>query len=486
MPLFTKRIIRPGTYTVPRADGTSSRVHIGPQRIARWLATFNRMRQTGLAIPAPWRHEEKALPLRLEGDRTDVDAYNNAGFWKRLWVDEHDGSLYGEVDVPRADDADRIGRTVVDVSLLAKPQWIDGQNNLYEDVLTHIALVTHPVAPDSSNFTRSSSSEKDPGVLACGLGDLVMAEDVTPTTPPATSAGPPATPPPDSVAAATATVADALEMLSKMDPPITLPSDTNSQNFLERLVTALHALQSAHAAEGAGADNNTSIAEPPQGAHEKPGPIAMAQDSVLAAAAAAAAKTAPQTPPIPQPAAPAAPPAPGTPPAAGTLSLSQEDQAAINWARNTTRLSYQTRIENCVKSGKITPKLAQEQGQRLLAGLSIAFSADGQLVKGPLDLVLEAWEAIPDGSVLTGRSPTSTAKATKGSLLSGEAFSLAAGLQEIPGPDFDAPTVLGQQPEETVSADEADAIVEEQLKQAGYSSAKVDGGFTATAAAAGK
>lgn len=177
---------------------------------------------------------------------------------------------------------------------------------------------------------------------------------------------------------------------------------------------------------------------------------------------------------------------PVVPPAPAALALSQEDQAAINWARQTTRLSYQARVENCVKAGKITPKLAREQGQPLLDKLSIAFSAEGQLVKGPLDLVLEAWEAIPAGAVLTGQSPSSAARTTKGALLSGEAFSLAAGLQEVPGPDFGAPTVLGQQPDETISPDEADAFVDEQLKQAGYPASKVDGGYAATAPAAGK
>lgn len=421
MPTFTKRIIRPGTYTVPRADGTRARVHIGPQRISKWLSTFDAMKKVGLGIPAPWRHEEKALPVRLDGDQKDTNAFNNAGFWKRLWVDDKDGSLYGEVDVPREEDADRLGKTVVDVSLLAKPKWVDGSGNEYDDALTHIALVTHPVAKDHDNF-RPSPSESE--AIACSLCDLLMAEDVTPA--PSGGAGNASIG--DGVKASSATVKDALTMLSKMDPPITLPEDTNSQNFLERLVTALNAL-SAAAAAGDEEDKNTSISEPPSGSKEKPGPIAMANE--------------PKEP----------------------LKLSAEDQAAINWARKTSSVAYQSRIEACVKQGKITPKLAKETALPLLKDLQLSFDAEGQPVKTPLDMVLEAWEAIPANSVLTGRSPRS-ARATKGSVFTSEAFSLTAGMEEIGNAQLDDESDPTEE-KFALTEEEADKIVDEQFKASG-------------------
>ena len=421
MPTFTKRIIRPGTYTVPRADGTRARVHIGPQRISKWLSTFDAMKKVGLGIPAPWRHEEKALPVRLDGDKKDTDAYNNAGFWKRLWVDDKDGSLYGEVDVPREENADRLGKTVVDVSLLAKPKWTDGQGNEYDDALTHIALVTHPVAKDHDNF-RPSPSESE--AIACSLADFAFAEDVTPA--PAGGAGTASVG--DGVKASSATVKDALAMLSKMDPPITLPEDTNSQNFLERLVTALNAL-SAAASAGDAEDKNTSISEPPSGSKEKPGPIAMANEPK-------------------------------------ELKLSTEDQAAINWARKNASKSYQDRIEACVKQGKITPKLAKDTALPLLQDLKLSFDAEGNPVKTPLDMVLDAWEAIPAQSVLTGRSPRS-ARATKGSLLTGEAFSLTAGMEEIANANLDDETDPMEGDRFSLTEEEADKILDEQFKASG-------------------
>ncbi len=170
---FTKRIIQPGQYTIPRADGSSSQVTIDRPRIQRWAATFETMRKAGLSVPAPWRHDARAVPLRVRGDGRDVDAYHNAGFWNRLWVDK-DGSLIGEVDVPRAEDADRLGKTVTDVSLLACPHWMDGAGNTYQDALTHIALVTHPVVPDKQTF---APSELAPDVIACSLSQFTAPYD---------------------------------------------------------------------------------------------------------------------------------------------------------------------------------------------------------------------------------------------------------------------------------------------------------------------
>lgn len=427
MPTFTKRIIRPGTYTVPRSDGTSARIHIGPQRIRSWLTTFDRMRKTGLAVPAPWRHDERALPVRLDGDRMDTDAYNNAGFWKRLWVDEGDGSLYGEVDVPREDDADRLGKTVVDVSLLAKPRWTDGQGNAYEDALTHIALVTHPVAPDNETFHPSETES-----IACSLGDLIMA-DVTPSNP--------------GVTASSATVLDAIRMLGDMDPPIALPTDTDVSNFLERLVVALNALKSAQ-------DDNTgeepaTLLEQPKGSREKPGPIAMSTDNPT-----------PEVPPVtPEPQADPAP-------------LSPENQAALNFATKTVKNHYQARIEALVKAGRISPKFAKEKMAPLVGDLKLAFDAEGNPEPTPLDLVLAACEDIPAHSVLTGLSPT-TAKASKGGIFSDQSFSLSADLTEVPPPDHDALPDA----ETALTEDQVDDLVEAQFKAGGYRADKIEGGY---------
>lgn len=441
MAVFRKRIVRPGTYTVRRKDGTTARHHVGPKRFSKWIENFNSMRQAGLEVPAPWHHEPKAQPVRLDATPSDLDAYNNGGFWKRLWVDQKDNSLWGEVDVPRAEDADRFNKTVNDVSLLAKPEWLDGTGRKYEDALTHIALVTHPVDKDSEGFVPADNA------IALSLQDLYFADEPVPKD---TETG-------MEVSAATASVKDVIRMLQEPPCNLRLPDDTNSENFLERISTALVAVQGAQ--EGDEETDNGSIKEPSKKAKEQPGPVAMAQPLELALSLLSDAQVTNPRTNKPYTAAELTELAKQDDQPKVTLQLSSQDQAAVDWARKVQTDSYKSRIEKCVREGRILPAQANEFAGMLDKGeIAFAFGDDGKPLPSVLDTVLKSWEAIPAGSVLTGNSPTAAARDAKGQVFGEAAFSLAsAARMEEPDSDPGAP----------MTDEEVDKVVDQQFTAAG-------------------
>ena len=448
---FAKRIIHPGTYTVKRKDGTASRVYVGKKRLENWVKQFRAMRKSGLQIPAPWRHNDKATPIRLDPDAGDIDAYNNAGFWDNLRVGK-DGWLWGDVDVPRDEDASRVGTTVQDVSLLAKPKWLDGKANTYEDAITHIALVTHPVAKDDKTFEPVPED-----ALALSTSDLYFGE------------------PPDegeeaTVDAAASTVKDALKMLAEISS-VTLPDDTNAENFLERLVTALAAIRGTKDEEGSG----DSLQEPPSNSKQQPGPVAMAKEIDIALSLLSGAKindpktNKPYTADAIKTLADA-----GANPTV-TIKMSTEDQASVSWAQKQMLGTYRARIEKCVETGRVTPSVAKEFWDRMSSDtdLRFSFNEEGEPVKNQYDWVLASWETTPANGVLTNLSPTK-AKATRARVFGKQAFSLAADLEEE---DPDDETGFSD-PMAPLTDEQADKVLALQFQASGKRDSDIEGGYS--------
>jgi hypothetical protein len=142
---FKKIILKPGTYISP--DGE---INIDKNRISRWVSKFNEMKSSGLNIPTPWGHQSKARPISEDENEFRTSKYN-AGFVETLGQDEQ-GRMYTVIDVPRAEDADRIGTIVKEVSPQIESVWRDGSGKTWSDVITHLALVTHPVVAGQENF----------------------------------------------------------------------------------------------------------------------------------------------------------------------------------------------------------------------------------------------------------------------------------------------------------------------------------------------
>jgi len=173
MAKFKKKVLEPGTYQSP--DG---QITITPERIKHWVNSFKEMKSSGLKVPTPWGHQSKASPDYEE--REFNESKYNAGFLDSLSTDDN-GALLAIVDVPREEDADRVGTVVQEVSPQIETSWRDGKGKVWSDVITHLAFVTHPVVPNQENFeavtpvgaTRLSLKQK----LSNPTGDKSMAKE---------------------------------------------------------------------------------------------------------------------------------------------------------------------------------------------------------------------------------------------------------------------------------------------------------------------
>lgn len=160
--IFKKRVLNPGKYLIQTPSGERLMEEITPERIAGWADRFTKMLDAGLKIPAPWRHD-LSVPL----SKATKSSKDNAGWWKSATVAE-DGGLDMELDIPRKEDADKIGTTVQEVSPYIR-SWDDGNGNHWEDSILHVALVTHPVIPGQSNFIPSVHDEQPALALCLGM-----------------------------------------------------------------------------------------------------------------------------------------------------------------------------------------------------------------------------------------------------------------------------------------------------------------------------
>lgn len=503
--LVEKEIIVPGSYMVPYSkigpDGKEveelEEVEIPEERIDRWVENYDKMIAKGRFAPAPYRHDLSAQPVKVRNgkpDAADNDAANNAGYWAALRK-RRDGKLVGLLAVPRGTEhEERVGKSVREVSLLAQPNVsFDGQQ--FDDAITHVALVTHPVvggqmgenfrevyedAPEGSvaialsqfksplslaygryvrgqgsnrmvrNTGNSSSISVDTKtghvahtaymevptrikkkarkgetqgqrarrILAHGrngiktprrysnhtdpawrktmaksywsqkkalglstfkeaqrLADQVLALSrfnylALSSSGPATPADPSAdgVPPvenPTSTNANAATVKDALEILAQLG--LTLPDDTDAESLVERIVVAGQALIAQKGSEPTGPE---AVKEAPSGSKTQPKGVAMSAAGIIDP----------------------------------TTFKDPTQKLAMEGIVKAGRGSYQTRIDEAVRTGRCTPEHAEKYLKPHMANLALSFDAEGRTVNSLMDALLAPIESLPAGHVLTGRS----------------------------------------------------------------------------------
>jgi hypothetical protein len=147
---FKKQILTEGLYLVGDGKGGRKATFVTKDRINHWVNQHKAMRNAGLNIPAPEFHDPKAVP-----SEQPVGSKSNYGFWESLEQDQTEDGLVamnGVLDAPHEEDAEKIGKTVRETSIYAVPKFVDGHGNEWEDVLTHIAVVTKPIEPGQKNF----------------------------------------------------------------------------------------------------------------------------------------------------------------------------------------------------------------------------------------------------------------------------------------------------------------------------------------------
>jgi hypothetical protein len=262
MPTFKKKILTPGTYRIKGQDH-----QLTTERFRKWVSNFRKLKKAGYDTPSPFYHDKNAKPVRLGAGKKDVDSYNNGGWWNRLWVAKKDGARWGELDVQDDAKAQKIIKgEIKEVSPAISPTFETSEGD-FSDVVTHIAMVTQPVAGRQEPFEALSAShqffarslaltsnqangepkldsESEEEDATEGSWSFVMAQE-KPASKGAVVMPKKPTPEQDQAMevpeAATAGVEDALKILN--DLGLVLPKDTDEKNFIERLITAACAIR---------------------------------------------------------------------------------------------------------------------------------------------------------------------------------------------------------------------------------------------------
>lgn len=333
---FRKQIVSTGVYNIP-GHGI---VEITPDRLQHWANQFSQMQTAGFRVPAPWGHSEQSLPMSIGDNGTLPNVQNNAGFWDRLWV-END-SLWGTVEVPREEDASKVGTSVQETSIYVRPQFTDSKSNNWEDAIMHVALVTHPVELGQPNFTP----EAEGLALSMSLlsAPLSMAGEMQAMT-------------------GEGGVPQLLKALRECQ--IDLPEDTTSDNLYDRLLVALRQKKASESPE----DQTTRT--PPEGADEQPAPVAMSQT------------TPPAAPPV------------ADETKTELAAAKQTISFLMSHLGDQTRQTFVSRRNELIKTGRCTEDYAKAHIDPLITGFQMSFGDDGKRTSSPVDSILTALESMP-------------------------------------------------------------------------------------------
>ena len=262
-------------------------------------------------------------------------------------LQEKDGKLFLATDIPLEEDSKRVGTVVKEVSPFIMRSFTDGLGRKWDDVIAHMGFVHHAVVPDQDNFEPVIGfSLFASDLVESYSGDIQMAEH--PTTPIK-----PAAPnePSQDMPAKTASFADALNALREMG--LDLPDDTNETNFSERILVAVRAIKGKKDTE---------------------------------------------------PEAPVSSEAP-TPVALSTNEMTDRERLYFSMASDAAAQGYKNRINQLVARKTITRDHADKHLIPQLGGFQLSLSDSGEPIKGSLDAVLEALEALPAGQHLANEGP---------------------------------------------------------------------------------
>ena len=408
---FKKEIVSSGVYLVQGADGVRRYEVITDDRLGHWADKQTEMVNSGMQIPAPWQHDLKSLPentakISASGQGISESSKDNAGYWDRLWVENH--TLMGEFDCPNEEDAKKVGATVRETSVYACPRYVDGSGTVWEDALMHIALVTHAVENNQSNF------EKVPdGTLALAMSQRVL-----------------------SMSNSIDGFGSFTEVLKKLEEiaKIVLPTDTTFDNFVDRLNAAL----SQKAASEQDDNNVGTVTKPPRNAVSQPGRViftmsTFTEDQVDALVKANAVNTATKQPFTSEDLVEKVDSEkdPGTLMGVGDSEKIPEEISnhpvvqklagsvaiLMNIAKTAKQDRYQDRINILIKTGAVTEEYAKTYLEPLLSSIKMSLDVTtGKQIEevDAIDGVLTALENVPSTPSFTQSSIQMSSDGSKG------------------------------------------------------------------------
>lgn len=402
---FKKPIVTTGVYTIP--GETPKKVEITQDRLSHWVKQFDSMKKAGISVPAPWNHSKDALPMSVGNDGTLPRSDINAGWWEKIWM--QDGTLWGELDVPRSEDAVKIGTNVKESSIYVRPEFNDGSGNKWDDSLMHIALVTHPIENGQGNFEAVEEMEQGIALAMSQLTEPLSMSNLDEVRPGG------------SVAPQKNGLQEMLESLRAV--MIDLPDDTNDVNFMERLLVALRQKKASENPE------EDSITNPPEGAKEQPAPVAMSQEKETDVKEVLPQET-----------------------TAEEVLAHPSYQAAtktiaflMSHLNGQEKAKLQERRDTLLASGKVSEDYASKHLDPAISDFKMSFGEDGSVEVCNAATIMDALEAAPSlvtGILGKGQQPDASSLQQLGLAMSQSGMQgIPAGLnyQEEVNPDEDGP-----------------------------------------------
>jgi len=154
---------------------------VTPSRLRHWKSLFDTFKAKGIKVPMAWGHAPDASDSQpLEMGKTpsgrprrrvplpeDCVGYLDA-------FDIHPDGDKAELtfDIRRDKDIEKVEHNLADVSPVIFQNWSDGDGQRYEDVITHVDLVQHPVDHKQSKFEPIDA-------IACSLRFFESANEMT-------------------------------------------------------------------------------------------------------------------------------------------------------------------------------------------------------------------------------------------------------------------------------------------------------------------
>lgn len=375
---FEKVIVSEGRYrTYDAKTGKYTFKDVTSDDISEMAETFGKMKERGLKVPAPWKHD---LDITFESGDGGLleDSTKNAGFWDSLMTrinpKTNKTELVGTVEVPGDPDnpdtpAGKVGTSVKDTSIYLRRNYTmtDDSGDSFENAPMHIALVTHPIEPNQENFELL---ESDDSYLA--MSELVLDNEVS----------------------------DLSDLLAKV-AGVFLPANTSLETLAPNLRIALNQLalvQKRSEDTGSGSPNS------PENTTFKLEPLIMSMTQEQRKSIVDTKAVNPVT---------------GKPWTLADFSDDPKDNAEVkelqmslsamkSSMQDDRRQGYRTRINTLVETGRCPKEVAEAQLYKQADEYTVQFN-DGNIVQPALETVLMSLEALPStvkpkkqGEVVTG------------------------------------------------------------------------------------
>lgn len=147
-PKFKKEVLRTGRWIHP---ATGESLDFDPEFLERLAEDTNRWIALGQKVHFPAGPDCHAEDAR--------DALKNIGYWSNFRVEE--GRLVADVEVPDQAAAEKIGKTIQDVSPEIRWPARSATGEILEAAIFHVAATPIPAIPGQSNFERLSQLARE-------------------------------------------------------------------------------------------------------------------------------------------------------------------------------------------------------------------------------------------------------------------------------------------------------------------------------------